>query len=79
MADKNPKHPLKKKQAKAKDKKKHIYEQVNAKDKNPVGSLMRTGRVLQTVDTVPHYCAGFFFAKYQNIQCLCGFSGTFLV
>jgi len=26
MADKNPKHPLKKKQAKAKDKKKHIYE-----------------------------------------------------
>ena len=46
MADKNPKHPLKKKQAKAKDKKKHIYEQVNAKDKNPVGSLMRTGRVL---------------------------------
>ena len=50
MADKNPKHPLKKKQAKAKDKKKHIYEQVNAKDKNPVGSLMRTGRVLQTVD-----------------------------
>lgn len=46
MADKNPKHPLKKKQAKAKDKKKHIYEQVNAKGKNPVGSLMRTGRVL---------------------------------
>ena len=46
MADKNPKHPLKKKQAKAKDKKKHIYEQVNAKDKNPVGYLMRTGRVL---------------------------------
>ena len=46
MADKNPKHPLKKKQAKAKDKKKHIYEQVNTKDKNPVGSLMRTGRVL---------------------------------
>ena len=79
MADKNPKHPLKKKQAKAKDKKKHIYEQVNAKDKNPVGSLMRTGRVLRTVDKVPHYCAGFFFAKYQNIQCLCGFSGTFLV
>ena len=79
MADKNPKHPLKKKQAKAKDKKKHIYEQVNAKDKNPVGSLMRPGRVLQTVDNVPHYCAGFFFAKYQNIQCLCGFSGTFLV
>ena len=79
MADKNPKHPLKKKQAKAKDKKKHIYEQVNAKDKNPVGSLMRTGRVLQTVDKVPHYCAGFFFAQFQNIQCLCGFSGTFLV
>ena len=26
MSDKNPKHPLKKKQAKAKDKKKHIYE-----------------------------------------------------
>ena len=26
MADKNPRHPLKKKQAKAKDKKKHIYE-----------------------------------------------------
>lgn len=79
MADKNPKHPLKKKQAKAKDKKKHIYEQVNAKDKNPVGSLMRTGRVLQTVDKVPHYCAGFFFAKCQNVQCLCGFFGTFLV
>ena len=79
MADKNPKHPLKKKQAKAKDKKKHIDEQVNAKDKNPVGSLMRTGRVLKTVEKVPHYCEGFFFAKYQNIQCLCGFSGTFLV
>ena len=46
MADKNPKQQKKKKQAKAKDKKKHIYEQVNAKDKNPVGSLMRTGRVL---------------------------------
>ena len=26
MADKNPKHMLKKKQVKAKDKKKHIYE-----------------------------------------------------
>jgi len=26
MADKNPKHILKKKQVKAKDKKKHIYE-----------------------------------------------------
>ena len=79
MADKNPKHPLKKKQAKAKDKKKHIYEQVNAKDKNPVGSLMRTGRVLQTVDKVPHYCAGFFYAKCHEIQYLCGLSGTFLV
>ena len=77
MADKNPKHPLKKKQAKAKDKKKHIYEQVNAKDKNPVGSLMRTGRVLQTVDKVPHYCAGFFCIKCQNVQYLCGLSGIF--
>ena len=46
MADKNHNQTLKKKQAKAKDKKKHIYEQVNTKDKNPVGSLMRTGRVL---------------------------------
>jgi hypothetical protein len=26
MADKNPKHMLKKKQVKAKDKKKHVYE-----------------------------------------------------
>jgi len=26
MADKNPKHPLKKKQVKSKEKKKHIYE-----------------------------------------------------
>ena len=34
---------------------------------------------LQTVDKVSHYCAGFFFAKYQNVQCLCGFFGTFLV
>lgn len=33
----------------------------------------------QTVDKVSHYCAGFFFAKYQNVQCLCGFFGTFLV
>jgi len=36
-------------------------------------------RELQTVDKVSHYCAGFFFAKYQNVQCLCGFFGTFLV
>ena len=34
---------------------------------------------VQTVDKVSHYCAGFFFAKYQNVQCLCGFFGTFLV
>lgn len=26
MADKNPKHPLKRKQAKTKEKKKHVYE-----------------------------------------------------
>ena len=36
-------------------------------------------RMPQTVDKVSHYCAGFFFAKYQNVQCLCGFFGTFLV
>ena len=35
--------------------------------------------MFQTVDKVSHYCAGFFFAKYQNVQCLCGFFGTFLV
>ena len=34
---------------------------------------------IQTVDKVSHYCAGFFFAKYQTVQCLCGFFGTFLV
>ena len=33
----------------------------------------------QTVDKVSHYCAGFFFAKYQNVQCLCGLLGDFLV
>ena len=33
----------------------------------------------QTVDKVPHSCAGFFFAKYQNVQCLCGLLGDFLV
>ena len=35
--------------------------------------------VAQTVDKVSHYCAGFFFAKYQNVQCLCGLLGDFLV
>ena len=35
--------------------------------------------LLQTVDKVSHYCAGFFFAKYQNVQCLCGLLGDFLV
>ena len=33
----------------------------------------------QTVDKVSHYCAGFFFAKYQNVQCLCGLLGDFVV
>ena len=33
----------------------------------------------QTVDKVSHYCAGFFFAKYQKVQCLCGLLGDFLV
>ena len=31
----------------------------------------------QTVDKVPHYCAGFFCIKCQNVQYLCGLSGIF--
>ena len=34
---------------------------------------------LQTVDKVPHSCAGFFCTKCQKVQYLCGLSGTFLV
>ena len=33
----------------------------------------------QTVDKVPHSCAGFFCTKCQKVQYLCGLSGTFLV
>ena len=33
----------------------------------------------QTVDKVPHFCAGFFYAKCRKLQCLCGFRCTFLV
>ena len=44
-----------------------------------IKKMIATLGVAQTVDKVPHYCAGFFFAKYQNVQCLCGFFGTFLV
>ena len=36
MSDKNPKHPLKKKQAKAKDKKKKVYEQNINKKSNVI-------------------------------------------
>ena len=34
---------------------------------------------IQTVDKVPHFCAGFFYAKYRKLQCLCRFWCTFLV
>ena len=48
-------------------------------EEGPTIKKYRSVETGQTVDKVSHYCAGFFFAKYQNVQCLCGFFGTFLV
>lgn len=42
-------------------------------------SSIITGRNIQTVDKVPHSCAGFFCSKHRKHQYLCGLLGDFLV